>query len=387
MNIHEFQAKELFVEYNIPTTNGLVVRSLSEIPIALERFPEKSVIKAQIHAGGRGKGTIVGTDLPGVYLARSAEDTARYIQQTLGGVLVTNQTGSQGKRIYALYLCDVVEVEHEYYLSVQLDRSTAKPMVTVSRSGGVEIEANAKNLYSIFIDPESGIHAFQIRALARALGLERRIVPNFIELVSNLYRLFCDKDATLIEINPLGLTLEGGLIALDAKVILDDNALYRHPELEALRDAAEDDPLEDRASRFSMNYVAAEGDIACIVNGAGLAMATMDMIAFYGGKAANFLDLGSRADPIQVREALRIVQENPNTRGIFVNVFGGIAQCDVVAEGILEQCPQTMPVVVRLQGASAERGQQLLRERAPSVVLENDLERSVQMIVSKVRER
>ncbi|UPA28374.1 MAG: ADP-forming succinate--CoA ligase subunit beta [Verrucomicrobiota bacterium] len=387
MNIHEFQAKELFVEYNIPTTEGLVIRSLSEIPIALERFPEKAVIKAQIHAGGRGKGTIVGTNLPGVYLARSAEDTARYIQQTLGGILVTNQTGSQGKRIRALYLCDVVEVEHEYYLSVQIDRNTAKPMITVSRSGGVEIEVNAGNLNSISVDLESNIHTFQIRALARALELERRMVPSFIELVSNLCRLFHEKDATLIEINPLSLTSEGALIALDAKVILDDNALYRHPELEALRDMAEDDPLEECASRFGMNYVAAEGDIACVVNGAGLAMATMDMITFYGGKAANFLDLGSRADPIQVREALRIVQENPNTRGIFVNIFGGIAQCDVIAEGILEQCPQTMPVVVRLQGASAERGQQLLREGTPSVILENDLDQAVKTIVSKVKER
>lgn len=180
------------------------------------------------------------------------------------------------------------------------------------------------------------------------------MVPSFIELVSNLYRLFHEKDAKMIEINPLGLTSEGVLIALDAKVILDDNALYRHSELNALRDMAEDDPLEERASRFGMNYVAADGNIACVVNGAGLAMATMDMIAFYGGKAANFLDLRSRADPIQVREALRIVQENSNTRGILVNIFGGIAQCDVIAEGILAQCPQTMPVVVRLQGASAE---------------------------------
>lgn len=382
LNIHEFQAKVFFSNYGIPTTEGVVVRSLSEVSAVQKRFPKQSVIKAQIHAGGRGKGRFVGTDLPGVYLAHSPEDAARFIRQVLGGILVTNQTGPQGKPVHALYLCNAVEVAHEYYLSIQIDRSIAKPVITVARSGGVEIESHAEDLYSVAIDPELGLHTFQIRALARALELERNIASGFIELVDNLYRLFCDKDATQIEINPLGLTKDGALIALDAKMILDDNAFCRHPEFEALRDPAEDDPLEARARRYGMNYVSTGGDVACIVNGAGLAMATMDMIEFYGGKAANFLDLGSRTDPVQIREALRMIGENPKVRSVLVNIFGGITQCDTIAEGILAQ-PLDVPVVVRLHGANAERGRELLRKKAPAVALEDDLDQAIRMVIEK----
>ena len=385
MNIHEFQAKSFLNDYGILTTRGVVVRNLAEVPQILERFPKKSVVKAQIHAGGRSKGHFDQSGAPGVFIASSAQELESYIAQNLNQRLITSQTGPEGKQVNAMYVCEMREVAREYYLCLYLDREKGAPVFIASDCGGVDIEDVAKKhpekILEVSIDPLLGPQLFQLRNLGRNLGLKGAVLGQFVDLSQRVYRLFREKDCIQIEINPLALTKNQELIVLDAKMVFDDNALFKHPEIEAFRDLSEEDLLSMEASEFGVSCIALGGDIACIVNGAGLAMATMDMITSYGGRPANFLDLGGKAGKDQVRVAIETVQKCPDVRCIFINVFGGIAQCDTIAESILENLTVDIPVVVRFEGANATEGRALLEKSSRKIILESDLEKAVKLVV------
>ena len=385
MNIHEFQAKSLLNDYGILTTRGVVIRDLAEVSKILEQFSQKSVVKAQIHAGGRGKGHFDRSGAPGVFIASSAQELTSYVAQNLNQRLITSQTGPEGKPVSAMYICEASEIAKEYYLCLYLDREKGAPVFIASDCGGVDIEDVAKKcpekILEVYIDPLFGPHLFQLRKLGRQLGFRDAVLKQFVDLLQRMYRLFREKDCMQIEINPLALTVNQELIVLDAKMAFDDNALFKHPEVEALRDLSEEDLLSMEASEFGVSCISLGGDIACIVNGAGLAMATMDMITYYGGRPANFLDLGGKAGKDQVRVAIETVQKCPDIRCVFINIFGGIAQCDTIAEGILENLKIDIPVVVRFEGANAAEGRELIEKFSRKIVLESDLEKAVKLVV------
>jgi len=386
MNLHEYQAKEILRRFGVVIQEGHVATTPEEAEAAARALKaDLLVVKAQIHAGGRGKAG-------GVKLVKSPGEAAQVARNLLGKVLVTHQTGPQGKLVQKVYVAIAPDIKRELYVSVLIDRAVGRPSFLASTEGGVDIEAvAAKTPEKIIrepIDPAVGMQPYQARKLAYALGLGGELLQPSITFLLGLYRAFVETDASLIEINPLVVTGDKRVLALDAKMSLDDNALYRHKDIQAMRDLNEEDPREVEASKFGLNYIGLDGNIACMVNGAGLAMATMDIIKFYGGSPANFLDVGGGASTEQVTEALKILCADKNVRGILVNIFGGIMKCDVIANGILTAVKQvnvTVPLVVRLEGTNVELGKKILKESGLAVIAADSMADAAQKIVQAAK--
>lgn len=393
MNIHEYQAKELFKEFGIPVPNGILVESKEAVSSAIsssglftgENRPAVWAVKAQIHAGGRGKAG-------GVKIAKKVEDIPGFVENLLGKVLVTHQTGPEGRKVQKVWIEEGSNIAREYYLGAVVDRSRRRITLIASTEGGTEIEEVAENrpekILHLSIDPAEGYAPYIGRRLFAFLGLPFPVQSQFVNLVRDLVDFFIKKDASLVEINPLVLTKENTLVALDAKVGFDDNALGRHPEIRALRDLSEENELEIEASKFNLNYVKLDGNIACMVNGAGLAMATMDVIALAGGSPANFLDVGGGASQETVEQAFRIILSDPHVKGIFVNIFGGIVRCERIAGGIIAAAKDvkvTVPLVVRLQGTNAKEGREMLRESGLDIQVAEELFEGAEKIVLSVK--
>jgi len=390
MNIHEYQAKELLQKFDVATTRGRVAATLDEAEqIARELGDIDIVVKAQIHAGGRGKGSFKNGFKGGVHVRKTPDEVRDVAAKMLGQILVTHQTGPSGRLVNKILVAESADIAREIYFAVLLDRATAAPLIVASTEGGVEIEAvAAKSPEKIIrepIDPLAGLQPYQGRKLAKQLGFESSQLKNASRLFEGLYRVFIAYDCSMVEVNPLVLTSKGQVLALDAKFNFDDNALYRHPEIGAMRDIAEEDPREVEASKHDLNYIGLDGNIACLVNGAGLAMATMDIIKFYGGEPANFLDVGGGATEEQVTEAFKILIADKKVKAILVNIFGGIMKCDVIAEGIINAAKTvklSVPLVVRLEGTNVERGKQLLKESGIELIAADDLADAAQKVVA-----
>jgi len=429
MNIHEYQAKELLEKFGVATTRGRVASNPEEAEaIALEITDstgttsvrpllapsdaappqdEKSsqatrpasdgrqvelVVKAQVHAGGRGKGTFTNGFKGGVHIVKTPEEAREVASKMLGQTLVTHQTGPRGRVVHKVLVAESADIGREIYLAILMDRATAAPLIVASTEGGVEIETvAAKSPEKIIrepIDPVAGLQPFQTRKLAKELKFESGQLKQASKLFDGLFRTFIGLDCSMVEVNPLVVTTAGDVLALDAKFNFDDNALYRHPEVAAMRDVAEEDPREVEASKFGLNYIGLDGDIACLVNGAGLAMATMDIIKFYGGNPANFLDVGGGASEAQVTEAFKILISDKNVRAILVNIFGGIMKCDVIAQGIINAVKTVhlpVPLVVRLEGTNVEEGKKLIADSGLPVVTADDLGDAAQKVVAAAK--
>ena len=381
MNIHEYQAKELLAKFGVAVPPGKAAQSPAEAErVAKDLGGRDLVVKAQIHAGGRGKGTFKSGFKGGVHLCNSPEEARDIAWKMLGQTLVTHQTGPAGRVVNTVLVARSVNIAREIYFAILLDRATAAPLIVASTEGGVEIEAvAAKSPEKIIcepIEPLAGLQPFQTRKLAKQLGFESSQIKAASKLFDGLYRTFIGLDCSMVEVNPLVVTEGGEVLALDAKFNFDDNALYRHPEIAALRDVSEEDPREVEASKHDLNYVGLDGNIACLVNGAGLAMATMDIIKFYGGNPANFLDVGGSATEEQVTEAFKILVADKHVQAILVNIFGGIAKCDVIAQGIISAAKAVqlnVPLVVRLEGTNVAQGKKLLKESGIAVIAADDL--------------
>ena len=396
MNIHEHQAKDLLREFGVPVAEGRVVTSTEQAGSAARELSGPVwVVKAQIHAGGRGKGRFRNApteDFGGVRIARSREEAARAAEDMLGRTLVTHQTGPEGKTVGRVYLEDGCDIRRELYLALLIDRGTSRLSIVASTEGGMDIEEVAastpERILTVTVDPASGISDFHARKIAFGLGLSGVTVLDCLALVRNLFRLFMEKDCELLEINPLVVDGNDRLMCLDAKIAFDGNALYRQPDILALRDLAEEDEREVSASAFGLNYIALDGEIGCLVNGAGLAMATMDIIKLYGSEPANFLDVGGGASREQVKEAFKIITSDPKVKGILVNIFGGIMRCDVIAEGIVAAVRDVglhVPLVVRLEGTNVEIGRQILGSSGLRIAAANDLADAAKRIIAEVR--
>jgi succinyl-CoA synthetase beta subunit len=389
MNIHEYQAKELLQKFDVATTRGRVASSLDEAEqIARELGDVDIVVKAQIHAGGRGKGTFKNGFKGGVHVRRTPDEVRDVALKMLGQILVTHQTGPAGRKVNKLLVAESADIAREIYFAVLLDRATAAPVIVASTEGGVEIEAvAAKSPAKIIrepIHPLAGLQPFQTRKLAKQLGFKSSQLKSASKLFEGLYRTFIAYDCSMVEVNPLVVTTKGDVMALDAKFNFDDNALYRHPEIAALRDIAEEDPREVEASKHGLNYIGLDGNIACLVNGAGLAMATMDIIKFYGGEPANFLDVGGGATEEQVTEAFKILIADKKVKAILVNIFGGIMKCDIIAQGIVNAAKTlklSVPLVVRLEGTNVEAGKKLIADSGLAVIAADDLADAAQKAV------
>ena len=360
MKLHEHQGKDLLKKYGIPVGRSAVVFSVNEAHDAAKQFGGNVVVKAQIHAGGRGKGG-------GVKLAKSADEARAFALQILGMQLITHQTGPTGQKVSRLLIEEACPIARELYLGLTLDRSKASLVLMTSTEGGMDIEEVAhkspEKILKLAIDPVAGIDSAKLQTMARQLKLEGTLAQDFVSFATNIARAYTELDASLLEINPLVVTQEKKLLALDAKIVLDDNALFRHPEFESLRDLSEEDPAEIDAKKFGLSYISLDDNIGCMVNGAGLAMATMDIIKLAGGEPANFLDVGGSATKENVSAAFKIILRDPKVKGILVNIFGGIMKCDVIAEGIIAATKELhvkVPVVVRLQGTNADKGRALL---------------------------
>ena len=395
MNIHEYQAKELLQKFDVATTRGRVASTLDEAEqIARELGDIDIVVKAQIHAGGRGKGTFKNGFKGGVHVRKSPKEVREVAEKMLGQILVTHQTGVAGRMVNKVLVAESADIVREIYFAVLLDRATAAPLIVASTEGGVEIEAvAAKSPEKIIrepIEPLAGLQPFQTRKLAKQLGFEPSQLKSASKLFEGLYRTFVAFDCSMVEVNPLVVTTSGDVLALDAKFNFDDNALFRHREIAALRDVAEEDPREVEASKHGLNYIGLDGNIACLVNGAGLAMATMDIIKFYGGEPANFLDVGGGAAEEQVTEAFKILIADKKVKAILVNIFGGIMKVDIIAQGIINAAKSielSVPVVVRLEGTNVERGKELLKESGLTLIAANDLGDAAQKAVKAARDR
>jgi len=389
MNIHEYQAKELLQKFDVATTRGKVASTLDEVEqIASELGRVDLVVKAQIHAGGRGKGTFKNGFKGGVHLSKSPGHAREIASKMLGQTLVTHQTGPAGRVVNKVLVAESAEIAREIYFAILLDRATAAPVIVASTEGGVEIETVAaespEKIIREQIDPLAGLQSFQTRKLAKQLGFESSQLKIASKLFEGLYRTFIASDCSMVEVNPLVVTTKGDVLALDAKFNFDDNALYRHPEIAAMRDIAEEDPREVEASKHGLNYIGLDGNIACLVNGAGLAMATMDIIKFYGGEPANFLDVGGGATEEQVTEAFKILISDKKVKAILVNIFGGIMKCDVIAQGIINAAKTvklSVPLVVRLEGTNVEKGKQLLKESRLTLIAADDLADAAKKVV------
>ncbi|HEX7484754.1 MAG TPA: ADP-forming succinate--CoA ligase subunit beta [Vicinamibacterales bacterium] len=362
MKIHEYQAKAILARHGVPVPRGEVAHTPSEVGEIAGRLGGTVVVKAQIHAGGRGKGG-------GVMLAKSAEEAERIATRMIGMRLVTHQTGPEGRLVKRILVEEGLQIARELYLGLVIDRAAERPVLMVSPAGGMEIEKVAAEtpqlIFRAHIDPATGLLAFQARSLAFSLGLEGPAVAKAARLMAQIFETFTATDASLVEINPLIVTPAGDLLALDAKMNFDDNALFRHPDIKELRDFDEEDPLEIEASKYSLNYIRLDGNIGCMVNGAGLAMATMDVIKLAGGEPANFLDVGGGATAEQIENAVRILTSDHNVRAVFVNIFGGILRCDILAEGLVTAVRElnvTLPIVIRMEGTNVDTGKKILRD-------------------------
>ncbi|MCF6313545.1 MAG: ADP-forming succinate--CoA ligase subunit beta [Verrucomicrobiales bacterium] len=392
MNIHEYQAKELFDKYGVATPAGRVANSVEQVvEIAKELGTDTVVVKAQIHAGGRGKGTFKSGFQGGVHLCDSPEKAGEIAGKMLGEVLVTHQSGEEGKQVNKVLVAASVDIDKEFYFAILMDRETERAVIVASSEGGVDIEDVAENtpekLIRVPIHPTLGLQDYQARTIAKQIGFTSKQMRPAAKLFAAAYELFMATDCSMVEINPLVLTTDGEVIALDAKFGFDDNALFRHPEIAALRDTDEEDPREVAASKFDLNYIGLDGNIACMVNGAGLAMATMDIIKHFGGDPANFLDVGGGATEEQVREAFRILAGDPKVDAILVNIFGGIMQCDVIAQGIINaanEIEMNLPLIVRLEGTNVKEGRQLLEESGINLITASDLGDAAKKAVESV---
>jgi succinyl-CoA synthetase beta subunit len=404
MNIHEYQAKELLEKFGVATTRGKVAstpdeaeriaRELGGVDLATGRVRPNGglVVKAQIHAGGRGKGTFKNGFKGGVRIVKSPAEVREVAEKMLGQTLVTHQTGPAGRVVHKVLVGESAEIAREIYFAVLLDRAIAAPLIVASTEGGVEIETVAakspEKIVREAIEPLAGLQPFQTRRLSKQLGFEHSQTKAATKLFDGLYRTFIGCDCSMVEINPLVVTRKGDVLALDAKFNFDDNALYRHPEIAAMRDIAEEDPREVEASKHGLNYIGLDGNIACLVNGAGLAMATMDIIKFYGGNPANFLDVGGGATEEQVTEAFKILIADKNVKAILVNIFGGIMKVDVIAQGIINAAKAvklSVPVVVRLEGTNVEKGKQLLKKSGVALITADDLGDAAQKVVKAAK--
>lgn len=393
MNIHEYQSKELFVRFDVATSLGGVATNVEEARIiATSLGASELVVKAQIHAGGRGKGTFINGFQGGVKIAHSAEEATNLAAQMLQNTLVTHQTGPQGKLVQKVLIAEAVAIAKEFYCAILLDRTSGAPLFIVSTEGGVDIETVAEKtpekIWKEPLHPLLGLQPHQSRKLAWQLGLKGKQLLAASKLFLNLYRLFQECDCLMVEVNPLVVTTNGEVLALDAKLNFDDNALFRHPEIMALRDTSEEDPREVAASAFNLNYIGLEGNIACLVNGAGLAMATMDIIKHHGGEPANFLDVGGGATEEQVTEAFKILSADPNVKAILVNIFGGIMRCDIIAQGIINAFKNTglsLPLVVRLEGTNVAEGKKLLADSHLPLQAASDLTDAAKKVVQAAK--
>jgi succinyl-CoA synthetase beta subunit len=396
MNIHEYQAKDLLRKFGVAVLDGHVAWTPEEAVEAARKLPGPVyVVKSQIHAGGRGAGRFADdpTGKGGVRVVKSLEDVRSAAAAMLGHTLVTKQTGPTGKTVHRVYVEAGCDIAREIYLGLLVDRGTSRVVVMASTEGGMEIEEVAENhpekILKVFVDPATGISAFHARKLAFGLGLTGKQVSAFQGFVTAMYQAFLALDCAIIEVNPLVVDKAGAVVALDAKITFDDNALFRHPELEALRDEAEEDPKELEAAKHSLNYVALDGQIGCMVNGAGLAMATMDIIKLYGSSPANFLDVGGGATRERVTAAFKIILSDPNVEGILVNIFGGIMRCDVIAEGVVAAAREvslSVPLVVRLEGTNVELGKQILAGSGLPIIAADNLADAAQKVVKAVKE-
>jgi succinyl-CoA synthetase beta subunit len=381
MNIHEYQAKEILQSFGIPVPRGRVAMTSDQVERTAKEMGGRCVVKAQIYAGGRGK-------TGGVRLAKNPDEALDAGKDLFGRVLVTPQTGPQGLIVRRLLVEEAVEIEREFYLSITLDRNNSRYCLIASAEGGMEIEELAarepEKIHTLAIDPFMGLRSYQARKIALSLGLKGGLCEDCVKLMLNLYRCCLEKDCSLVEVNPLVVTRAGWLLAMDAKINFDDNAIYRHRDYPEMIDYSQIDPLEITAGEFELSYIKLKGDIGCMVNGAGLAMATLDMLKEYGGEPANFLDVGGGASKERVAEAFKIILQDPNVKGVFVNIFGGIMRCDVIAQGIIEAasevgCP--LPIVVRMDGTLVEVGRKLLLESGLNVEYTDSLGDGVETIV------
>ena len=397
MNIHEYQAKALLKEFGAPVSRGVAVLKAEDAAAAAKELGGPLwVVKSQIHAGGRGKGKFKEAsagEKGGVRLAKSVEEVAEFARQMLGATLVTIQTGPAGKQVNRLYIEDGSDIAKEFYLSAVVDRVTSRVSFAVSTEGGMDIEEVAHNtpekIITFNVDPATGIMPHHGRTMAKALDLTGDLAKQASKLLGQLYRAFVEKDMEMLEINPLIITTDGQLKCLDAKVSFDSNALYRHPDVFALRDETEEDAKEIEASKYDLSYITLDGTIGCMVNGAGLAMATMDIIKLYGEAPANFLDVGGGATKEKVTAAFKIITADPKVKGILVNIFGGIMKCDVIARGVIgavKAVGLTVPLVVRLEGTNVEEGKTIIRESGLNVIPADDLDDAAQKIVKAVKE-
>ena len=385
MNIHEYQGKELLRQYGVAVPNGKVAFSPEEaVKAAKELGSEVVVVKAQIHAGGRGKAG-------GVKIAKNLDDVRAYAKELLGKVLVTHQTGPEGKEVKRLYIEEGSDIQKEYYLGLVLDRASSRVTLMGSEEGGMDIEevaeATPEKIFKEEIDPVVGLTGFQARRMAFNMNIPAKLVNKAAKLMLGLYQAFIEKDAAIVEINPLVVTGGGEVVALDAKFNFDANALYRHKDIVELRDFDEEDAKEIEASKYDLSYISLDGNIGCMVNGAGLAMATMDTISYYGGSPANFLDVGGGATAEKVTEAFKIILSDENVKGIFVNIFGGIMKCDIIAEGVIVAAKEVgleVPLVVRLEGTNVDKGKSLLNESGLNIVAADSMADGAQKIVELV---
>lgn len=392
MNIHEYQAKTLFEKFGVPVPQGVSAKTAAEFDAALAKLPEgPTMVKSQIHAGGRGKGTFTDGFKGGVKFCQTKADAKAIAGKMLGNTLVTAQTGPAGRKVQTIYFTVASDIKKEYYLAILLDRATSKPVIVASTEGGVEIEKVAhetpEKITKVLVDPAYGLADYQVRELLFALKFNATEAKNAAKLIKNLYRMWWETDASMVEVNPLITTPDDQVLALDAKVSFDANALFRHPDIVELRDLNEEDPKEIEASKYDLAYIALDGNIACLVNGAGLAMSTMDIIKHYGGNPANFLDVGGGASKEKVVAAFKIILGDTNVQGIFVNIFGGIMDCNVIAEGIVEAVKEVglkLPLVVRLEGNNVAKGKETLAQSGLALVSGDTMADAAQKIVKLV---
>jgi succinyl-CoA synthetase beta subunit len=399
MNIHEYQAKQLLAKHGVAVPLEIPAKSLAEVRPAVEKIvaggSAKVVVKSQIHAGGRGKGAFKSGFQGGVRVASSVEEAVSIAEKMLGNVLVTKQTGPDGRRVQTLLISEGAKVKKEFYLAVLLDRAAGRPVIMASTEGGVDIEEVAahtpEKIFKEWVDPAVGIMPFQARKIAVALGLKGDLFNAAVKLIIGVFKTWWECDATLVELNPLAVVeLRDGketVLALDSKISIDDNALYRHKDIQEMRDLNEEAPLEIEASKFNLNYIKLDGNIACLVNGAGLAMATMDIIQHFGGMPANFLDVGGGASKEQVAAAFKIILSDPNVKGILVNIFGGIMDCNVIATGIVAAVKEThltIPLVVRLEGNNVVMGKKTLAESGVAIITGDSMADAAQKVVKTV---
>ncbi len=397
MNIHEYQAKAVLKEFGAPVSRGVAVLDAKDAEAAAKSLGGPLwVVKSQIHAGGRGKGKFkeaTAGDKGGVRLAKSVEEVVSNVKQMLGATLVTIQTGAAGKQVNRLYIEEGSDIAKEFYLSMLVDRATSRIAFVVSTEGGMDIEEVAHNspekIITFSVDPATGVMGHHGRRVAKALQLDGDLAKQAGALIEKLYAAFVAKDMEMLEINPLIVTTDGKLKCLDAKVSFDNNALFRHPDIAALRDETEEDKAELEASKYDLNYITLDGTIGCMVNGAGLAMATMDIIKLYGESPANFLDVGGGASKEKVTAAFKIITADPNVKGILINIFGGIMKCDIIAEGVIAAVKEVglkVPLVVRLEGTNVDLGKKIIRESGLNVIPADDLDDAAQKIVKAVKE-